>query len=343
MIDDFLKKLTAVPSISGFENRASKLFTDSLADICSVCIDDIGNGYAYLPSRDNIPTVLLIAHIDEIGFQITYIDNNGFLYFRPNGGVDPAILPGSQVVIYPQSGLPVNGIIGRCPIHLLKTEERGKVTDMESLWIDTGLPFESVKEIVHVGDAVCFAPNYHYLGESRIVSKGLDNKVGVAIIAAVIRNLSNQPKLNYNVAAAVSTQEELGARSARAIVDHVKPDISICLDLGFTSDVPDISPRKIGAVSLGEGPILTKNADSSGSIVELCEKIASEKGLPYQITVGNRPSGGTDAANIRVASSHSQSLLISIPSRYMHSQVEMCDTDDINNAIKLITSLLTNE
>lgn len=149
--------------------------------------------------------------------------------------------------------------------------------------------------------------------------------------------------LKYNIVSAVSTQEEFGARSARAIIEKVKPDIAICLDLGFASDVPDISPRKVGAVCLGSGPVLTRNADSSDAIVELCQMLASNHNIPCQITAGNRPSGGTDAANIRVADTDIQSLLISIPSRYMHSQVEMCDTRDIENAIKLITYLLSNE
>lgn len=343
MIDGIIKKLTSIPSVSGFEHRASRLFTDSLKDICKVNIDEIGNGYAYLTVNNSLPTVLLIAHIDEIGFQVSYIDDNGFLFFRANGGVDPVLLPGSQVVIYPHAGLPTNGVIGRCPIHLLKTEERGKPIDIDSLWIDTGLPTETVKKMIHVGDSVSFAPNFHYLGDSRIVSKGLDNKVGVAIIATVIRNLTFNKDLRYNIVAVVSAQEELGARSAKAIVDYVNPDIVICLDMGFASDVPDISPRKVGAISLGSGPILTKNADSSQSIVELCEKLALDNHIPYQITVGNRPSGGTDASNIRIATTHTQSLLVSIPSRYMHSQVEMCDTNDIDGAIKLITCLLSNE
>lgn len=343
MVDEILEKFTSVPSISGYERKASELFTDSLKDICSVHIDEIGNGYASLPARENLPTALLIAHIDEIGFQVTFIDENGFLFFRANGGIDPVLLPGSQVIIYPHSGSPIQGVIGRCPIHLLKPEERGKNIDMESLWIDTGLPAETVKSLVQVGDKVGFAPNFHHLGEYRIISKGLDNKAGVAVIYSVTRKMLAIKNPKYNIVSVVSTQEEFGARSAKAIVERVKPDIAICLDLGFSSDVPDISPRKVGAVSLGKGPILTRNADSSDAIVESCQKLATANNIPYQITAGNRPSGGTDAANIRVANTNIESLLISIPSRYMHSQVEMCDTRDLENAIKLITYLLSNE
>ncbi len=342
MIVSLIQKLTGIPSVSGFEGKAVELFIEELKNICSTYKDKLGNGYASLSTDQDKPVVIITAHVDEIGFQVSYIDENGYLFLRANGGVDNVLLPGSQVIVTSNKGESFPGIIGRCPIHLIKPDDRGRIQDIDSLWVDTGMSVYEVQKKIHVGDTVTFAPNLIHLGKTRISSKGLDNKVGVGIIISVMREMSKK-KLPFNLVAVASTREELGAKSANAIVNTLKPTMAICIDMGFTSDVPDISPKKVGDIRLGKGPILVKNADSDPDIVDRFSCIAQKNKIPHQTSTGNRPSGDTDAANIKTARTDIQTMLISIPCRYMHSQVEMCDLNDISAAIELIKTYLYNE
>ena len=334
----FLERLLNSHSVSGFEEGASRIYEEYVKQYSSVFRDSLNNCYAVLnPSSDK--QVLVEAHIDEIGFQVTYIDDMGFVYVRQNGGIDCATLPGSIVEIQTSDNKVIPGVIGKRPIHIQKPDERMKVLELDELWVDTGLSKENVLELISVGDVVSFRPNFFLIDELRIVSKGLDDKIGVFIIAEVIRRLSKE-KLGIGVCAIATVQEEVGCKGAKVCVENVKPQMAISVDVGFTTDVPNISKKKYGDIALGRGPVINCNTDCNREMVNIARSVAKDVGIDVQLNANSISTGGTNTASLQVSNKGVKTLLLSIPNRYMHTQVEMCDLRDVESAIKLIVETI---
>lgn len=334
----FLKKLLNSHSVSGFEDEALTIFEEYVKMYSDVFHDNLNNCYAMLnPSSSK--RIIIEAHIDEIGFQVTYIDDMGFVYIRQNGGIDCATLPGSIVEIHTSDNKVVLGVIGKRPIHVQKPDERAKVVELEELWIDTGLSKENVLEMISVGDVVSFRPNYFLIDETRIVSKGLDDKIGVFIIAEVIRRLSKE-KLDIGVCAIATVQEEVGCKGAKVCVENVKPQMVISVDVGFATDVPNISKKKYGDIALGRGPVINCNTDCNREMVNIAKSVAKDVGIDVQLNANSISTGGTNTASLQVSNKGVKTLLLSIPNRYMHTQVEMCDLRDVETTIKLIVEII---
>lgn len=334
----FLERLLNSHSVSGFEECASRIYEEYVKQYSSVFRDSLNNCYAVLnPSSDK--QVLVEAHIDEIGFQVTYIDDMGFVYVRQNGGIDCATLPGSIVEIHTSDNKVIPGVIGKRPIHIQKPDERMKVLELDELWVDTGLSKENVLELISVGDVVSFRPNFFLIDELRIVSKGLDDKIGVFIIAEVIRRLSKE-KLGIGVCAIATVQEEVGCKGAKVCVENVKPQMAISVDVGFTTDVPNISKKKYGDIALGRGPVINCNTDCNREMVNIARSVAKDVGIDVQLNANSISTGGTNTASLQVSNKGVKTLLLSIPNRYMHTQVEMCDLRDVESAIKLIVETI---
>lgn len=332
-----LEHLLKVPSVSGFEDKAVKCYEDFMHEHgIDTFRDALDNCYAIINPKAEF-RLMLEAHIDEIGFQVTYIDDSGFVYIRQNGGIDRACVPGSQVYIHTLNEELVLGIIGKSPIHVLKPDERGKVPELEDLWIDTGLPVEIVKEKVSVGDFVSFAPNFKYIGDYGITSKGLDDKVGVYVVAEVMQRLSEK-HLDIGVYAVVAVQEEVGCKGAKTCIANVNPNMSVSIDVGFATDVPNISKKKYGDIALGKGPVLNHHTDCNRGMVKLLKTVADENNIKIQMAANPISTGGTDTASLQVSGKGVKTLLLSIPNRYMHTQVEMCDKRDLEETIQLLIS-----
>jgi len=263
---NFLNAILNTHSVSGFENQAGKLFLDYLAPcVDSIDMDSIGNCYAYIGNEckgDKSIKFLLDAHIDEIGFQVLYIDEQGYIYIRKNGGIDVYCIPGSQVVIRTSSGEELFGIIGKKPIHLIAPEERNKDIELHTLWIDTGLSPDEVKKKISIGDVVAWKSNMIYLSDTKISSKGLDDKVGVYIISQVLKKLSSSENDSIQVCGVASVQEEVGYRGAIICGHKVNPDIAICIDVDFATDVPDCPKTKYGDIALGKGVVIHRDRKS---------------------------------------------------------------------------------
>lgn len=341
---DFLNSLLATHSVSGFENQARKLFIEYITPYADSTETDImGNSYAKIINECNHRNklfFLLEAHIDEIGFQVIYIDDNGYIYIRRNGGVDVQCIPGSQVIIQTSSGEELHGVIGKAPIHLTNLNERNRSIDLHTLWIDTGLSSDEVKSKISIGDAIAWKSNMIYLSDKRISSKGLDNKVGVYIISQVIRKLSLSRDIPYQVCGVASVQEEVGHRGAITCGYDLNPDITICIDVDFATDVPDCSKAKFGDISLGKGVVIHKSIDNTIPLTFLIENIAKEKNIKYQISARPFSIGGTNANVLQLARGGVKTLSLGIPCRYMHTPVELCDLEDINAAIDLIYNVI---
>ena len=333
-----------VNSVSGFENRAGKLFIDYIAPyVDSTDTDVIGNCYANIVNECNGKKALkflLEAHVDEIGFQVIYVDDSGYVYVRPNGGVDVQCIPGSQVVMLSSLGEEIHGVIGKTPIHLINPEERNKNIDLHTLWIDAGLSSDEVKSKVSIGDVVAWKPNTIYLSDKRISSKGLDNKVGVYIISQVIRRLSKCKEVSYQVCGVASVQEEVGHRGAIVCGYNSRPDIAICVDVDFATDVPNCSKSKFGDVSLGKGVVIHKSIDTTISLALFAENLAKKKNIQYQVSARPFAVGGTNANVLQLTRGGIRILSLGIPCRYMHTPVELCDLEDIDSAVELVYNMI---
>jgi len=338
MNEQFLELLLSQSSVAGDETDATDVFGAYLQNECTIQRDVMGNCYAILnPESDK--RLMIEAHIDEIGFQVTWIDENGFVYVRKNGGIDCACVPGSQVIIKTRNGEQLPAVIGKSPIHVLKEDERKKVPELDDLWVDTGLSVETVKEKVTIGDTVAYIGNFIKLGEHRISSKGLDDKIGVYIIAEVMKILSEK-NLDIGVYGVASVQEEVGCKGAVVGGYKINPHIAFCLDVGITSDVPNISKKKHGDSSLGKGIIITSHTDSNRQLSLLAEDVARRNEISHQLSANYSASGGTDTKPIQLSRDGVRTLLMSIPCRYLHTQVEMCDLRDVQAAIDLLVSLV---
>lgn len=270
-------------------------------------------------------TLMLDAHIDEIGFIVTDIDANGFLTVKNCGGVDLRSLPARPVTIHAKQS--INGVFCSVPPHLGGAKE---YDDISSLKIDTLLG-EKAKDLISVGDFVTFNQKPIGLQGSRITGKSLDNRAGVVCLLELAKRLSGK-ELPFNVVFALTDMEELGTRGAKTAVFNISPDEAIVIDVSF-ADGPDIPANECGKLSggamIGMSPILDKKA--SKELVSL----AKENNIPYQTEVMCGRTG-TNGDVISISKSGVKTSLISIPLRNMHTDVEIIDIKDIESVCNLI-------
>lgn len=338
----FLNTILNTHSVSGFENEMQEEFLKYTKEfVDSTDVDRMGNAYASIVSGTNSMKYMIEAHMDEIGFQVVYIDENGYIYIRANGSVDDHCVPGSQVCIITSSGERINGIIGKTPIHLLSREERNRYLEISSLWIDTGLCKDQVVKKVSIGNPVAIIPNVLYLSEHVISSKSLDNKIGIFIISQVLKKLSGVNQKFFDVYGVATVQEEVGHRGAYACKCKVCPDLIISLDMDFATDVPNCPKSKYGEIALGRGVIIHRSIDNDISTTYALEELAKKLNIKHQISARNMPVGGTNTFILQQSQGGNRTISLGIPCRYMHTPVELCDLNDINAAIDLIYHLIT--
>lgn len=337
----FLETLLRTGGPSGFEFEQARVYREYLKPFAdSVETDVLGNTVARL-NPDAKFQFMLAGHYDEIGFQIVNFTKEGLLTFRPVGGVDPLTLPSTDVEILTKNGrLP--GVIGRKPIHLQTPDERKAVPKIEELWIDIGTQTpEDAKKLVEIGDPVVFRSNFEMLGKTMIHSKGLDDKIGAFVVAEAFRVLSSK-KIKVGVACVGTVQEELGLRGAITGAFGVDPKAAIAVDVGFATDVPGISKDQYGEVVMGKGAALQRNADNNPALLARIVRLAEKKGIPYQMEIGHRATGGTDTAAIQMTRAGVATALVSIPNRYMHTPAEICDLRDVESAIDMIAETVAS-
>lgn len=337
----FLKALLTAPSPSGYEQPAQRLFRAYIEPFAVVTTDVMGNVYGNIPGTGECcPRVMLVGHSDEIGLQIKYIDDKGFLWFAAIGGVDPHLTPGLSVNIHTKNGA-VYGVIGRKPIHLIEPKERDTVVKLEAQYIDIGAADRKEAEtLVRVGDPVTFAAEFRSLQGSRVTARGFDDKAGSFIVAEVLRQVASAAaKLPLDLYGVSSVQEEIGLRGGSTSSYNVRPDIGICVEVDFATDQPDVERKHNGDVAIGKGPILPRGANINPALFELLAKTAEDEGIPVQFT-GIPRATGTDANVMQISRGGVATALVKIPLRYMHTPVEVLDVIDLENAVKLIVAVL---
>lgn len=339
----FLKEFLSASGPSGYEFEQAAVFRSYLSRYTKeeVEVDNLGNSIARLNPKA-VFQVMLSGHYDEIGFQVVNITDAGLLTIRSVGGIDPLTVPGIEVDILTDKGrLP--GVVGRKPIHLQTQEERKLVPEIKNMWVDIGAEDKKdAEKLVKIGDPVSFRSNFRMLSKNRILSKGLDDKIGAFVIAEAFRIVSQSGKLSSKVGVACvgTVQEELGLRGAHVGAFGVNPSVGIAVDVGFATDVPGISADEYGTVLMGKGAVLTRNADNNPPLLARIIRLGDRKKIPYQMEIGHRATGGTDTAAIQMTRAGVATALFSIPNRYMHTPVEICDLRDAEAASKLIAETI---
>ncbi len=333
----FLERLLRTSTPSGFESEGQAIWKERLNGVADeLRVDVHGNVIASLNAEAPV-RVMLAGHCDEIGLMVTHINENGFLHFASIGGVDPNVLIGSQVKFLNSAG--VVGVIGKKPVHFLSGEERKKGAEIKELWIDIGAKDrkEAAKHVA-VGDPACIAANFMPLLNNRIVSKAWDNKVGVFVVAEVMRELAHRRNdLNVAVFGVSTVQEELGSRGAITAGFGIEPHAGIAIDVSFATDTPGDDKRIAGDVRLGRGPILHRGASMNAILNAMLEETAREKKIPVQWSAepGISP---TDADTMQISRRGVATSVVSAPTRYIHTPVEICSLKDVQNIVLLVTA-----
>jgi putative aminopeptidase FrvX len=333
---DFLKTLLSTPGPSGNEGVAAKVWREEAQKFAGVRGDRMGNSFATV-GKGGSPRVMLSGHIDEIGIMITHIDDKGLLRFTGVGGWDPQVLVGQRVRIQTRDG-EVPGVIGKKAIHVMEPEERKKVSEIKSLWIDVGAKdADEAKGMVRVGDVGVLDQDLVELPNGRIASRSLDNRMGAFVVLEALRLLSEEDGVDAEVVAVASVQEEIGLYGARGAAFGLDPDAAIAVDVTHATDTPGVSKNENGDHSLGSGPVIARASVLSPVVSDGLIAAAEEADIPYTLE-GNSRSTGTDADAIHFTRAGIATGLVSCPNRYMHSPNEMVDLEDLENCARLIAA-----
>jgi endoglucanase len=338
----FLEQLLDAPSPSGYEQPAQRVFREYVTPFCDELTTDVmGNVFARVAGKGkDLPKVMVVGHTDEIGLQIKYIDDHGFLYFAAVGGVDAHLTPGKRVNIHTTAG-PLAGVIGKKPIHLMDAKDRETVVKLEAQYIDIGArDKKEAQKLVRVGDAVTFESAFTRLHGDRVASRGFDDKAGCFVVAEVLRLVkASGKKLNVDLFGVSSVQEEIGLRGGTTSCYTVNPDVGICVEVDFATDQPDVEKKHNGEVALGKGPILTRGANINPLLFDLLSAAAEKAKIAIQHTANPRATG-TDANVMQISRGGVATALVKIPLRYMHTSVETISLGDLEDAAKLIVAAL---
>lgn len=337
----FLEELLDAPGPSGFETRPSRIWrkeAQSFAD--EVSVDVTGNSFAAINPEDR-PKTMFAGHIDEIGLQVTHIDEKGFLWVDEIGGWDPQVLVGQRVTVLTRAG-DLAGVVGKKPIHLMTPEDRKKVLKTRDLWVDVGTSSgEDTEELgARVGDAVVIAQGMQRLAGQRIASRAIDDRVGAWVVLEALRLLaSDRPEAG--VVAVATAQEEIGysGGGARAGAYSLRPDVALVVDVTFATDVPGIEKKAVGDHALGSGPVLSRGAAAHGRVFEMLCETAEQEEIPYSIQASPKATR-TDADGIFLTRTGVPTGLVSIPNRYMHSPNEIVDLGDLEYAARLLAAFV---
>ena len=333
---EFLKNLLSTPGPSGYEGAAAEIWRVEAGKFAEVRGDRMGNSFATL-NGGGTPRIMLAGHIDEIGLMITHVEEGGLLRFQGVGGWDPQVLVGQRVLVQTDNG-EVPGVIGKKAIHVMEADERKKVSEIKSLWIDIGAKDgEEAKEKVRVGDVTVVDQDVLELPNGRVASRSLDNRMGAFVVLEALRLLSEEENFAAEVVAVASVQEEIGLYGARGAAFGLDPDAAIAVDVTHATDTPGIPKNEHGDHSLGSGPVITRAANLSPVVTDGLIETAESEGIAYTLEADSR-STSTDADAIQFTRAGIATGLVSAPNRYMHSPNEIVALEDLENCARLIAA-----
>jgi len=343
---ELLKLLMTTPGVSGCESPVREVVADQFARVADECrTDALGNLICSLRGAGRGPTVLVEAHMDEVGVVVTRIEDDGRLYFSTVGFVDPKVLPGQGIELYNVRGERTGGgrvraVVGAKPYVWQSDEEKGRPFSVEDLYLDAGCSSARDAEAlgISVGMPGCFERRFRRLdAQGRVVGCALDDRAGLFVILEALRSL---PRLKGTLEVAATAQEEVGLRGGRVIGDSSGADVSISVDVAVTTDLPGISSTN-SLITLGGGPVVTvmdKGSIVDPQLAETVEACAREvgTGLQYLVTGGFR----TNASEIGLSRGGTRAITLGIPVRYMHTPLEMVAVSDLEAVAELLAAVI---
>ena len=332
---ELLSRICEAPGAPGYEKKIRALILKEIEGLTdSVELDNMGNIYAIKKGKKD-KKVMVGAHMDEIGFIVTHIDDNGFIRFHTLGGFDPKTLTAQRVIIHGKED--IIGVMAAKPIHVMTTEEKNKNPKTTDYFIDTGRSKEEVKSLVKVGDSITRERSFIEMGDC-VNSKSLDNRLAVFILIETLRKLKDVA-VPYDIYGVFTVQEEVGIRGANVAAMRIKPDFGFGLDTTIAYDLPGAAEHE-KITSLGKGTAI-KIMDASTicdyRMVAYMKQTAEKHNIKWQPEI--LTAGGTDTAGIqRMTEGGSIAGAVSIPTRHLHQVIEMAHKEDIQSSIDLLTN-----
>lgn len=336
---DVLRALSEIVGPSGFED----LVRDEITKLVEPCVDEtrvdtLGNLIA--TKRGTGDKVLMLdAHMDEIGFMVTWIEEGGFLRFTTIGGWDARIVPAHAVTIRTDNDTFVRGMIGTAPPHILRPEDRDRPFRLEDLFIDVGArSADEVREMgIRIGSPAVISYGFEQLGEDVVMGKALDDRAGCAVVVRALEELQNT-ETEYTIVAAFTVQEEVGLRGAQTAAFHIDPDIAIALEGTIAADMPGVPPAR-QPTRQGLGPsirIMDSGMIGMPRVIRALSETAEANSIRYQYQVP--APGGTDAGAIHRSRAGVLAGAVSLPCRYIHSPYATLRLSDFEEAVRLIAA-----
>ena len=338
-----LKSLTDVNGISGHEMQVKSLMKDYLTPVSDEIVEDrLGGIFGKKNATHGTKSLMISGHLDEIGFIVTQIDEQGYIYFTPIGGWWNQVMLSQKVTITTENGKEIRGIIGSKPPHALSPEERKKPVDIKNMYIDIGVGSkEEAKEAgIELGNMITPYSEFESLANDKyLTAKAFDNRYGCALAVDVLQQLKDE-NIDINLYAGATVQEEVGLRGAKVAANLIKPDLAIAVDVGVAYDVPGMTGEK-NEGKLGDGPLailMDATSIAHDGLRKHIKDVAEHHNIPVQWAT--TPGGGTDAGSIHVANEGIPTITIGVPLRYMHSNVSVLNIDDYTNSVRLITEIV---
>ena len=348
---DLLKRLCETPGVSGREERVRALIEEEIKGLFDeVKTDPLGSLIGRRHPRpkpsdgeDRPLRVMLLCHMDEIGFYVSHIDDKGFLWVDPAGGFDPRNLFSRRVLVCTEGGDRL-GVMNPStpPIHLSESEDRKKVPELKDFYVDVGLPQEKVEELVAIGDYVVMDEPFVEVGD-KLVSKALDNRIACWLGIEIVRKLQqDETPHGCEIVVAFTTQEEVGLRGARTAAFAVRPDVGIGLDVTLACDTPTVADHERVTVQ-GKGFALHVKDSSfiaDHELTQQLEALAKKHKIPHQRSILRR--GGQDGAAAQQAAAGAKAIGVTVGTRYIHTVIEMIDRADLQAALDVTVAYLAS-
>ncbi|HHS49561.1 MAG TPA: M42 family peptidase [candidate division Zixibacteria bacterium] len=332
-----LHELCDTPGAPGHEQAVAEIMRREFAELTDdVITDNVGNVIAHIPGEGR--RVALDAHTDEVGFIVSHVDGEGFIRVIPLGGVDPRVFTAQRVIVHGKREL--LGVVGSIPPHLTRGNEadRDKSVSIEESFIDVGLPADTVRELVKVGDIVTFDSKLTDIGDA-FVGKAFDDRAG---LFAMVEGVRHAKKIACDLFLVAAVQEERGLRGAQPAAFTVAPDIAIAIEGTFANDFPGIPSHKRLATQ-DKGPelrIVDGRVIADRGLVDFLGNIAEEEGILHQFIV--KSAGTTNATAIQTSRGGVRVAAISMPVRYIHSPTGLVRKKDIEGTVRLVSAFLEN-
>lgn len=333
---ELLEKLCGAAGVSGAEHNAANAARELLSQYApDAAVDTFGCVTGFIGDRDNDkPTVMLEAHIDEIGFIVTYIDDKGFLRVGNCGGTDRRLYAAQTVTVHAENG-DIRGVICTLPPHV--SSDSSKTMKTEEIAVDIGyMTREAAEKVVSPGDRITIDNKLVSLCGTRVTSKALDDRAGAAAVLYALELVKGK-ELPYNVEVLFASQEEVGSRGAIIAAYNSRADIALATDVSFAY-TPDDKKHACGV--MGKGAMIGISPVLDRGVTDELKKLAADMGIPHRFEVMGKDTG-TDADDISVSRGGIRTGLISIPLKYMHTPVEVVDIEDIKAVSRLMAAYLT--